>query len=192
MLFKYDKILKIKTTILDIQPEIWREILIENNITFNHLHKIIQISFGWTNSHLHNFEVDGKTFSVSYNEYENEDLDTENKIAKFLNRKGQKALYTYDLGDNWEHKIEVVDILEKEKNLKYPLCLAGERNAPPEDCGSVPGYENVMRALNDKGGKEDLDLLEWLGDYDPEEFDINEVNEAILNPDEYIFDLGDL
>ena len=62
MLFKYDKILKIKTTILDIQPEIWREILIENNITFNHLHKIIQISFGWTNSHLHNFEVDGKTF----------------------------------------------------------------------------------------------------------------------------------
>ncbi len=179
-------ILKLRIKIPDIEPEIWREILIENDITFKKLHEIIQLSFGWTNSHLYNFDVNGILFSMPDKEFENNDLDVKNKITEFLIEKGQKALYTYDFGDNWEHEIEIVDVLKKEKGIRYPKCLDGRRNGPPEDCGGIPGYEDVIDALTSKDKSEYEDLLEWLGNYDPEKFDIDKINNAILNPGKYL------
>ena len=117
---------------------------------------------------------------------------SKNKITEFLIEKGQKALYTYDFGDNWEHEIEIVDVLKKEKGIRYPKCLDGRRNGPPEDCGGIPGYEDVIDALTGKGKSEYEDLLEWLGDYDPEKFDIDKINKAILNPGKYLFEDPDL
>ena len=179
-------ILKLRIKIPDIEPEIWREILIKNDITFKKLHEIIQLSFGWTNSHLYNFDVNGILFSMPDKEFENNDLDAKNKITEFLIEKGQKALYTYDFGDYWEHEIEIVDVLKKEKGIRYPKCLDGRRNGPPEDCGGIPGYEDVIDALTSKDKSEYEDLLEWLGDYDPEKFDIDKINKAILNPGKYL------
>ena len=179
-------ILKLRITIPDIEPEIWREILIENDITFKKLHEIIQLSFGWTNSHLYNFDVNGILFSMPDKEFENNDLDVKNKITEFLIEKGQKAFYTYDFGDNWEHEIKIVDVLKKEKGIRYPKCLDGRRNGPPEDCGGIPGYEDVIDALTGKDKSEYEDLLEWLGNYDPEKFDIDKINKAILNPGKYL------
>ena len=179
-------ILKLRITIPDIEPEIWREIVVENDITFKKLHEIIQLSFGWTNSHLYNFDVSGILFSIPDKEFGNNDLDAKNKITEFLIEQGQKALYTYDFGDYWEHEIEIVDVLKKEKEIQYPKCLDGKRNGPPEDCGGIPGYEDVIDALTNKDKSEYEDLLEWLGDYDPETFDIDEINKAILNPGKYL------
>ncbi len=179
-------ILKLRIKIPDIEPEIWREILIENDITFKKLHEIIQLSFGWTNSHLYNFDVNGILFSIPDKEFKNNDLDAKNKITEFLIEEGQKAHYTYDFGDNWEHEIEIVDVLKKEKGIRYPKCLDGKRNGPPEDCGGIPGYEDVIDALTSKDKSEYEDLLEWLGNYDPEKFDIDKINKAILNPGKYL------
>jgi len=179
-------ILKLRITIPDIEPEIWREILIKNDITFKKLHEIIQLSFGWTNSHLYNFDVNGILFSIPDKEFKNNDLDAKNKITEFLIEEGQRALYTYDFGDYWEHEIEIVDMLKKEKGIRYPKCLDGRRNGPPEDCGGIPGYEDVIDALTSKDKSEYEDLLEWLGDYDPEKFDIDKINNAILNPGKYL------
>ena len=155
-----NKILKLRITILDIMPEIWREILIENDITFKELHKIIQIAFGWTNSHLYGFNINGTLFSVPDERYESDDLDVNNKITEFLFSKGQKCIYTYDFGDNWEHEIEIIDILNSEK-IQYPKCVAGKRNSPPEDCGSIPGYEDIIEALKSKN-KSEYQLLHFL------------------------------
>ena len=175
-----NKILKLRITILDIMPKIWREILIENDITFEELHKIIQIAFGWTNSHLYGFNINGTLFSVPDEEFESNNWDVNNKITEFLFFKGHKCIYTYDFGDNWEHEIEIIDILDRE-NIQYPKCIAGERNSPPEDCGSIPGYEEIIEALKNKNKSEYQDILDWLGDYDPEKFNIDEVNKAILS-----------
>ena len=185
-------ILKLRIKIPDIKPGIWREILIKNDITFKVLHEIIQLSFGWTNSHLYNFDVNGILFSMPDKEFENNDLDVKNKITEFLIEKGQKAFYTYDFGDNWEHEIKIVDVLKKEKGIRYPKCLDGRRNGPPEDCGGIPGYEDVIDALTGKDKSEHEDLLEWLGNYDPEKFDIDKINKAILNPGKYLFEDPDL
>ncbi len=73
-----NKILKLRITILDIMPEIWREILIENDITLEELHKTIQIAFDWTNSHLYGFDINDTLFSVPDKEFESDDLDVKN------------------------------------------------------------------------------------------------------------------
>ena len=77
-----NKILKLRITILGIMPKIWRELLIENDITFEELHKIIQIAFDWTNSHLYGFDINGTLFSVPDEEFESDDLDVNNKITE--------------------------------------------------------------------------------------------------------------
>ena len=182
------KVLKLRISILDVKPEIFREILVKDNITFEALHKIIQLSFGWTNSHLYSFTVKETQFSVPNKDFPNEDLNVKNTITEILFRKGQKALYIYDFGDNWEHEIKVIEVMHEDKEIKYPICIGGKRNAPPEDCGGFPGYEEVIKAFKNPQKKESKDLLEWLGDYNPEEFDIDEVNELIRNPDKYIID----
>jgi len=92
----------------------------------------------------------------------------------------QEFLYVYDFGDNWEHTITIEKISENTENLKTPLCLEGKRACPPEDCGSIPGYEDILYALKNPDDEDSEDLLEWLGeDYDPEEFEVEAVNEEL-------------
>jgi len=82
-----------------------------------------------------------------------------------------KFQYIYDLGDNWEHEILFKKIVEPDPNQKYPLCLEGQRACPPDDCGGVPGFEQLLEVLADPTHEEHHDLREWAGDFDPEKFD---------------------
>jgi len=92
----------------------------------------------------------------------------------------QKFLYVYDFGDNWEHTITIEKISENTENFKTPQCLEGKRACPPEDCGSIPGYEDIIYALKNPDDEDSEDLLEWLGeDYDPERFEVEDVNEEL-------------
>jgi hypothetical protein len=80
----------------------------------------------------------------------------------------------------WYHEILVEKIFKPDEELKHPVCLKGKRSAPPEDCGGVGGYYHLLEALRDTGHPDHKDLLEWAGDeYDPEHFDVDEVNERL-------------
>lgn len=100
------------------------------------------------------------------------------KINQLIKSDNQKFNYLYDFGDNWRHNIVVEKIFEKDDSQKYPVCLAGKRNCPPEDCGSVHGYEHLLEVRKNKKHKEYKELIvEWLGeDYDPELFIVDWVN----------------
>ncbi len=88
--------------------------------------------------------------------------------------------YTYDFGDNWEHILEIEKSLPPEEGVRYPLCLAGARACPPEDVGGIPGSENFLQALADANQPEHDEYLEWIGgDFDPEKFDLDEVNHRL-------------
>jgi len=50
-------VVQLKITLQGIQPAICRRILVRPSITFDKLHELIQIVMGWTNSHLHEFNV---------------------------------------------------------------------------------------------------------------------------------------
>ncbi|MBW6484102.1 MAG: plasmid pRiA4b ORF-3 family protein [Vicingaceae bacterium] len=90
-------------------------------------------------------------------------------------------LNTYDFGDSWKHLIKVENFLQKEKNVKYPICIDGELNCPPEDCGGVWGFYELLETIKNKKHPEHEEMLEWLGgQYDEEYFDKELVNKRLL------------
>ncbi len=92
-------------------------------------------------------------------------------------------VYAYDFGDNWRHDIVVAGIGKLDKRLTYPLCIAGAGAGPPEDCGGVWGYRDLLAMLEKGRGEAYDDLLTWLGgDFDPDGFDRNTVNRRLRAP----------
>jgi hypothetical protein len=91
-----------------------------------------------------------------------------------------KAVYTYDFGDSWEHAIVVEKLLQPEPGVAYPLCVDGKLRCPPEDCGSIPGYYNLLEVIRDPTHEEHEEMMEWLGgEYDPEAFSVDDVNQGL-------------
>jgi hypothetical protein len=135
---------------------------------------------GWDNSHLHEFEIDGVRYSAP-----GFDLDVvldESRVALWELGLGAKDRfdYCYDFGDNWQHTICVQEILPAEERAGCPVCTTGKRAAPPDDCGGVWGYGDILEALQHPDDPENAERLEWVGDeFDPEAFDIDSVNERL-------------
>ncbi|MFN3334675.1 MAG: plasmid pRiA4b ORF-3 family protein, partial [Caldilinea sp.] len=104
------------------------------------------------------------------------------RLSQVIGKNTKRFRYTYDFGDDWVHVIEVEKILPYEQGRVYPLCLAGKRACPPEDVGGVWGYESFLATLSDPSDPEHEAMLEWVGgEFDPEEFDIEEVNAIFAN-----------
>lgn len=101
-------------------------------------------------------------------------------LAEVCPKVKSKLTYEYDFGDGWEHVIEVQKIVESNPGEAYPRCLAGKKACPPEDCGGVFGYYRMLEVAADPEHEEYDEIIEWLGeDFDPEAFDIDEVNEML-------------
>ena len=176
--------------IRDIEPPIWRRIQVDGDVTLRKLHHILQAAFGWTTSHLHEFEVEGVTYAMGDNddmaELFAEDPEMRDDRKPRLCRlvyEGARLQYKYDFGDCWEHDIRV------EKKLVIATepygearVLGGARACPPEDAGGPGGYEEMLRTLRDKPKSEAArEYLDWAGeDFDPEQFDRRATNATLL------------
>lgn len=172
---------QLKITLEGISPKIWRRFLVKYNITFQKLHDIVQTVMGWGNYHLYAFYVGKEKIGLPDPNFDNEQLNAKKiKIKDKLSVK-LKFGYVYDFGDNWEHMLTVEKILD-DKGTLVPVCLGGERASPPEDCGSIPGYYELMRIKKNKKHPEYKErIVEWLGeDFDFEKFNLNEVNKELL------------
>ncbi len=178
------KALQLKISLNGSKPLIWRRVLVREDMTFASLGQAIQVVMEWDGSHLAEFNVPG-VGSISspgfFDDEWDEGLDgNEILIGQYLNSVGDTALYIYDFGDNWTHRIRVEKILPIKNDMKYPLCIAGKRNSPPEDCGGLWGYSDLLDALKDKNNNEHEEVLDWLGeDFDPEFFDMDLVNKEL-------------
>ena len=126
---------QLRITLLDVDPPIWRRVLVPSDATLGDLNFVLQATMGWTNSHLHQFTIDGADYSDPQTEVD----DTEDEFAVTLEEvvPAERARFTllYDFGDGWEHEVVVEKILPREPGQRLPRCLAGERARPPEDCG---------------------------------------------------------
>src|SRR5437868_7996699 len=101
-------------------------------------------------------------------------------LSAVLQRVGAKMTYTYDLGDNWEHVIVLEKQLLAEPQTTYPVCTDGQLACPPEDCGGIPGYYNLLDALADPGHPRHEELCDWIGgEFNPEAFFIDKVNRLL-------------
>jgi hypothetical protein len=178
------KIYQIKVTLENISPSVWRRVLVSEKTTLYELHEIIQILLGWLDYHLHEFLINDIHFGDPENdEFGERDIcDEMDYTLKTLGlREGSHFTYEYDFGDNWKHKLTVEKILPVEKGIHYPYCIKGKRACPPEDVGGYMGYANFLEAINNPEHDEHESYLVWIGGkFDPEAFDLNEVNQRLF------------
>ena len=179
------EIYQIKVTLLGTSPLIWRRLLVPANLTLEQLHHLLQLAMGWENCHMHEFQIGQKRYGtpdpddwlMGLPPVANERTV---RLSSVLGKPGPKAVYTYDFGDTWEHGIAVEKVLAPESGGTYPICLDGKGHGPPEDCGGVPGFYNLLEAIGDPKHEQHGELLEWLGDdFDPEAFSVDDVNRRL-------------
>ena len=104
----------------------------------------------------------------------------------------EKFEYNYDFGDSWSHQIIVENFLSREGEAKYPTCIDGKLNCPPEDCGGIGGFFGLLDIINNKQHPDRKEMLVWLGgNYDPEHFDKNKINKKLSSLDKYIKEVDD-
>ena len=173
-------IYQLKITLIGSKPPIWRRIIVSNDMTLDKLHLVIQIAMGWTNSHLHQFISNGLFYGIKDDDFEF-DMDIEDeskyKLNQLLKSEKDTIIYEYDFGDSWEHNVLLEKILPFNTDKKLPCCIKGKRACPPEDCGGIWGYGNLIDILNDAEHPEHESMLEWLDvELDPEAFDIAQTN----------------
>ena len=88
--------------------------------------------------------------------------------------------YEYDFGDQWMHQLIVEERFPPEQGVKYPICVAGQRACPPEDCGGPWGYSDFVEAISNPDHRGHEEMLEWVGgEFDPERFDLESVNKKL-------------
>ena len=176
-----NNVYQFKITLLDIDPPIWRRIQVPEAYSFWDLHVAIQNAMGWLDCHLHTFKfIDVKSGQHTeigipddlgeFGEVESHS-GLEVEIVQYFQTVGGICFYEYDFGDGWAHEILLEEILPIDNKQKYPACLAGERTCPPENCGGVPGYYNLLEIMSDPGCDQYQEKLEWMGDvFHPENF----------------------
>ncbi len=169
---------QVKVTLKGIRPPIWRRLLISDEITLDELNEILIDTMGWEGYHLYDFDIDGLNYAVPDGDFEMQDVDSrEAYLSDLYLEEGSKFIYRYDFGDDWEHTVLIEKILPYDKNQKYPFCIKGKRNCPPEDVGGVWRYQDMLQIIQDKENKEYNEWIDWLGDdFDPEEFNMEEIN----------------
>lgn len=192
---KRSKVFRLRISLRDIEPPIWRLIDVPESYSFWDLHVAIQDAMGWLDYHFHSFNsrpLKGPAVSIGIPDDEMDDGTLpgwEVPISRYLVNPGDALEYEYDFGDGWSHEVELADIHTREKARKYPVCVDGSRACPPEDCGGVPGYHELLEALADPLHPEYEGMVEWLKGhaknyypYDPDAFDCTAVQ--FSNPKE--------
>lgn len=174
--------LQFRIALVEIEPVIWRRIEVPASYSFWDLHVAIQDAMGWLDYHLHLFSVrnpgTGRIDKIGIPDagaFEGDVVHLpgwEIPMRAYFERPGDHADYEYDFGDDWQHEIVLEAVRRREPGTRYPRCLAGARACPPEDCGGVHGYAEVLTTIADPDHEEYASTLQWLGgSYDPEAFD---------------------
>lgn len=176
-------IYQIKITLSGSNPQIWRRFLIGSNENLFVLHQVIQVVMGWRNSHLHQYKQNKRYYGQPDTEsgFGLETLDEkEYKINQVMKKPKDKMIYEYDFGDSWEHNLILEKILTKDEKINHPICLEGAMACPPEDCGGLGGYYNLLAIIKNPEDEEYEEMMEWLGhEFNPEEFDLEKINKLL-------------
>ncbi len=147
-------IYQLMVTLRGIEPPIWRRLLVPSWATLQDLHDILQLSMGWLDYHLFEFTKGGIHYQPPDPENDlsgdatHPTLDPDRiSLSTVLFNPGDRMDYLYDFGDAWNHEVTLEAILPRQPGKPRASCLDGARACPPEDCGSIPGYEELVEAM---------------------------------------------
>lgn len=176
-------IYQLRISVTEIEPLIWRRVLVSSQTTLHELHRVIQLLFDWYDYHLYDFRFEGRRFEAPDAEAEGED-SSKVRLSSLQLRSGMSLEYVYDFGDGWTHRIDIEDTDAAADPNWIPWVLGGARRGPPEDCGGPHRYAELQRLLTrpmeDLEG-EDREFVEWLSvDFDPDEFSLAQARHALM------------
>lgn len=161
-----------------IEPPVWRRIELPSAFTLEDLYEALILAFGWSDTHLHVFEHEGRFYGRPHpDDFKPVNDERAVRLADLLPAAGARLVLEYDFGDSWRHEIVVEEIFPEPSDR--PCLVAGGRATPPEDCGGPPGYERLLTILADPYHEEHAEMIEWSDDFDPEEFDLAKFDERV-------------
>jgi len=170
----------LRVSLLFVEPVVWRRFVVPSETKLPKFNRMLEAVMGWEGYHLHTFEIEDLRIGAS--DEDDADLIDERRITvkQLLPRVESRLRWAYDFGDNWKHEVMVEAIEEPSLDARYPMCTAGERACPPEDCGGVSGYERLVAALADPSDEEHDDLKTWAPPgFDPAAFDMVSANRML-------------
>ena len=136
-------IYQLKVQLKGIRPPVWRRLLVPGDMTFAELHRVLQKAFDWEDRHLHTFYITKMRGTTKLrieigndvgDRWSNADYEEhKERLFDWLVQEGDRCLYIYDFGDDWEHEIVLEKIVKPQPDLVYPVCLKAVRVAPEED-----------------------------------------------------------
>lgn len=173
----------------DAKPPIWRRLELASGLTLDRVHLILQTAMGWTDSHLHEFASgENRTDRLAEHYRPQDSLDNDLpgideatvRLDEVLVEPGDRLFYNYDFGDDWSHTLRLESVSSRRPDQPAATCLAGARSCPPEDCGGIWGYSELLDALSQAPDGGNQELLQWVGPhFDPDRFEVAEVNSAL-------------
>ncbi|AGH79937.1 plasmid pRiA4b ORF-3 family protein [Xanthomonas citri pv. citri] len=168
---------RLRVELLDVAPPVWRRFDTYADVKLSQLHYFIQGVMGWELMHLFSYQ-DGRGYG--------DQISSELRLCDVC-RVGDALTYTYDFGDNWQHRVTVEKTMARPKGT-YPRVIAGKYACPPEDCGGPWGYGDMLRVLAGHRNARRRELVEWLGGpFNPKTFDMEEARERLA---EYVVASG--
>ncbi|MBE7552001.1 MAG: methyltransferase [Anaerolineales bacterium] len=176
------QIYQCKVSLKGLIPPIWRKIQVSGDIRLDEFHRVLQIVMGWGNYHSYRFIIDGAMYGPLGDVFADATVRSahEVRLSQVAGTEGSRFIYLYDLADDWQHVVKVEKILAPKPGVQYPICRAGQRACPPEECGGIWEYTNLLEILQDPRHPEHREIVEpYGGDFDPEVFDLVRVNRAL-------------
>lgn len=177
-----DRIARLRISLDDWEPEIWRTVEVPLSARLTGLHQIIQAAMGWQDCHLWEFETQDGARYGPVSDWGDEELAAAQGVTlgDLIGRGARAFSYTYDMGDDWGHLVTVESIARPEIGVVYPRLIDGARCGPPEDVGGPPGFAYFLEALADPAHEEHRELMRWYGGpFDEEAFDKEEANRSV-------------
>ncbi|TFD11037.1 plasmid pRiA4b ORF-3 family protein [Cryobacterium sp. TMT1-2-2] len=166
---------RLRVDLVGTTSPLWRKLVVPAHLTLDVLHDVLQVAFGFTNSHLHRFalthdplgrEFEGILTPFDVTEGDIGILESEVRVDQLLTAPGDTLLYTYDFGDDWEHLLTLESVEPQADASTAARCVAGARQGPAEDVGGVNGWEEVLALVADGPGHgypEQWETVRFLG-----------------------------
>jgi len=176
-------VLQLRVQLTGIYPPIWRRVLVGGHTSLLGLHHAFQNAMGWQDLHQHQFIIFDAYYGTPSDDPEGTDVIDEREVnlGDFGFRHGDSFIYEYDFGDSWEHEVTVEKWPRFRKLSGCPRCLRGERACPPEGCGGIRGYDELIEAYENIDFPDRDEVLAVAGPgFDPETFDVREANRRLL------------
>ena len=175
-----NQIATLRIELTDTDPVIWRQVEVPTSITLKVLHDVVQAAMGWYNQHLWELRQGkqrcGRPIPGDVRSRSPTLKADKVRLREILGGRKTVLDYTYDFGDSWEHRLTLTDIRPGDPGVEYPRYIVGERAAPPEDCGGIPGFYAALDILADPNHPDHAEIADWFDEYDPDTID-----ELVLN-----------